>query len=196
MKRILLIVCLAGSAVQAGDWALVSRIYSDHTARNVGDFVTVQIDEQSSVSKDASNTRDKSASAKMGLNLPALQKGGQALWDALSLPEMSASGSKTFSAKGNKAVVDALSASITVSITEKLPNGMLVISGDRIVNIDNDLLKFTLTGMIRPEDIDLSNRVLSSRIAGASISYSTVGEFSQSTRKGVFTRALDWIVPF
>jgi flagellar L-ring protein precursor FlgH len=196
MKWILIIFLLFGSMVFADEWALVSRIYADPIARNVGDLVTVQIDEKSSVSKDASNSRDKTGSAKVALDLPALQKGGVALWDALQLPEWSVSGSKSFSADGSKAAADALSASITVYITEKLPNGTLVINGDRIVNIDNDLLKFTLTGMIRPEDIDLSNTVRSSRIAGASISYTTEGELARSSRKGFFSRAIDWIIPF
>jgi flagellar L-ring protein precursor FlgH len=196
MKRIILIFSVCGSVGFAGEWGLLSRMYADRTARNVGDLVTVQVDERSSVAQDASNDRDKSSAAAMALNLPALQKGGQALWDAISLPEWTVSGSKTFSAKGSKAASDALSASITVYITEKLPNGTLVINGDRVVNIDNDLLKFNLTGMIRPDDIDLSNTVRSSRIAGASITYTTVGELAASSRKGFLTRAIDWITPF
>ncbi|MDZ8117299.1 flagellar basal body L-ring protein FlgH [Pontiella agarivorans] len=196
MKRIIACVLCLATAAMAEEGGLAKRMYADRTARQVGDLVTVAIEEQSSVQKDASDDRSKSADGNMSFNFPGMEANGKAMWDALRLPEWSVGASKNYSASGGKASSDAFSASITVHITEKLPNGNLMIMGDRKVNIDGDIILFTLSGMIRPDDINRSNTVLSSRIAGAAITYETVGEFGKSQRKGLFSRTLDWIIPF
>ena len=195
MKRIIAILILTTLGVHAED-RLLSRLYSDRTARQVGDLVTIQIEEQSSVQKDSTNDRDKSLSGGMSFDLPGMTANNRALWDALSLPEWSVDASKTFAASGSKASSDAFSASITVYVTEVLPNGNLLICGDRKVNIDGDVVQFTLTGTVRPDDIDRDNNVLSSRVADALITYKTTGEFSKSQRKGLISRVVDWIIPF
>jgi len=196
MKRILAIVLFAGTVAHAEEGMLVRRLYADRTARAVGDLVTVKIEEQSTVKKDSANDRDKSASGSMSFNFPGMQANGKPMWDALKLPEWSLNGSKKFSASGSKATSDAFSASITVFVTEVLPNGNLMIVGDRKVNVDGDILQFTLSGMLRPDDIDRSNTILSSKIAGASITHRATGEFAKSQRKGLFSRITDWIIPF
>jgi len=187
---------LAGIGALAEAQGLASRLYADRTARSVGDLVTVMIEEQSSVSQDASNDRDKSTANSLSMNAPSPTLGGNNLWKSLVMPELSLNADKTFEASSKKENSGSLSAAITVYITEVLPNGNLMISGDRVVNIDRDLLKFTLTGMIRPDDIDRDNQVLSSRIAGASITYQTVGELAQNSKKGIFSRLIDWVTPF
>lgn len=197
MKR--LIICATAAMVTAacsGEGSLVSRMYADRTARQVGDLVTVSIEEETSVTKDSTSDRDKSVGADMGFNFPGMQANGTAMWDALKLPEWTVDASKKYSASGSKATSDAFSASITVHITEVLPNGNLMIMGDRKVNIDGDIIQFTLSGMIRRDDVSRSNSVLSSRIAGAAITYETLGEFSNSQKKGMFSRVVDWIIPF
>lgn len=196
MKRIMVYAMCWAAAAAAEEGMLVKRMYADRTARMIGDLVTVQIEEESSVKKDATNDRSKSADGSMSFNLPGMEANGSAMWNALKLPEWTLDASKNFSASGEKATSDAFSASITVHVTEVLPNGNLMIVGDRKVNIDGDIIRFTLTGMIRRDDIDTENTVLSTRIAGAAITYETVGEFGKSQRKGLFTRALDWIIPF
>jgi len=196
MKKQLIIIILAGIGALAEAQGLASRLYADRTARSVGDLVTVMIEEQSSVSQDASNDRDKSTANSLSMNAPSPTLGGNNLWKSLVMPELSLNADKTFEASSKKENSGSLSAAITVYITEVLPNGNLMISGDRVVNIDRDLLKFTLTGMIRPDDIDRDNQVLSSRIAGASITYQTVGELAQNSKKGIFSRLIDWVTPF
>lgn len=185
-------------SMAAGAWSapLLDNWYSDRTARRVGDLLTVQIEEQSTVQKDSSNDREKSLGGKFSFDLPSLVQAGNTLWEALSLPEWTVDGSKNFSASGSKQNTDVFSALITVNITEVLPNGNLMIMGGRKVNIDGDILQFTLTGTVRPDDVDRMNTVLSTRIAGAAISYETIGEFASNQRKGLVSRVVDLIMPF
>lgn len=195
MKKWMMILMLVAVAAQAQEGKLLRRLYADRIARQVGDLVTVEIEEQSTVSKDAADKRSKSVGGDAEFSLPGINLNGASIWGALSLPEWDASASKNFSSSGSKATSDAFSASITVHITEVLPNGNLMILGDRTVNLDDDLIKFTLSGMVRPDDITSLNQVLSSRIAGATITYETIGEFSKSQRKGIISRVVDWIFP-
>ena len=196
MKKFFAMMVITGLADGACGQGLASRMYADRTARAVGDLVTVLIEEQSSVSKGASNDSSKSREDSLSMNFPSPTLGGEDIWKAFALPEWSLNGEKKFDAEATKNASDSLSASITVYITEVLPNGYLMITGDRVVNIDGDLLQFTLTGMIRPDDVSRDNAVLSSRVAGASITYKTTGEFSRKSKQGFLSKAIDWVVPF
>ncbi len=196
MNTFFSMIVFAGFATVACGQSLASRMYADRTARSVGDLVTVLIEEQSSVSQGASNDRSKSRKDSLSMSVPSPTLGANNFWKAFTLPEWSLNADKNFGASAKKDATDSLSASITVYITEVLPNGYLMISGDRVVNIDGDLLQFTLTGMVRPDDVSRANSVLSSRIAGASITYKTTGEFSRSSKKSFLSKAIDWVVPF
>jgi flagellar L-ring protein precursor FlgH len=196
MKRIIILTIMAGLASAQAEDKLLKGMYADRTARDVGDLVTIMIEEQSSVQKDASDDSNKSVGGGMGFDFPGMEANGTSMWDALSMPEWSADASKSFSASGSKASSDTFSASITVYITEVMPNGNLLICGERKVNIDGDIIQFTLTGIVRPDDVSNSNTVLSSRVADALISYKTTGEFSKANKKGFFSKVLDWVIPF
>jgi flagellar L-ring protein FlgH len=186
---------LAASA-STDDWKMVSSIVADRTARQIGDLITVTIVEQSSVKKDASDSRAKNVDASFGFDFPGMEAAGVPMWDVLKMPDWTVNGAKSFGSNGSKQSSEELSAAVTVYVTEVLPNGNLIIMGERVVNINGDLLKFTLTGTVREDDINRLNEVLSSRIAGASITYKAVGEFQSSQKKGILSRMTDWILPF
>ena len=190
------ILILAVLAVQARGLNLADRMYADRTAYAVGDLLTVMIEEQSTVAQDAADARAKSSDMSVSANIPSPTLGAENLWKAFVLPEWSVNADKDYAASATKSTSDSFSAAITVYITEVLPNGTMMISGDRVVNIDKNLLRFTLTGTVRPDDVSRDNKVLSSRIAGASIKYRAEGEFSKASKPGLLTRMIDWVIPF
>ena len=196
MKKSVFIMIVTAIAFEGYAQKMAVKMYADRTARAVGDLVTVVIEEQSSSAQDATNDKSKSASAAAAASIPSPTVGGDAVWKSLALPEWSMEGNKAYNAAASKAASDSLSASVTVFITELLPNGNMVIRGDRVVNIDGDLIKFTLTGMIRPDDISTGNQILSTRIAGASITYKAIGEITDNNKPGMIARLIDWVVPF
>lgn len=197
MKQIITAIMLIAAALQTACGAnLSSRMYADRTAYAVGDLLTVLIEEQSSVAQDAADSRVKSKGNSLSASIPSATLGAENLWKAFTLPEWSIDAQKDFDAAASKESSDSLSAAITVYITEVQPNGNMLISGDRVVNVDSNLLRFTLTGTVRPDDISRDNQVLSSRIAGASINYRTEGEFASSSKPGILSRLIDWVIPF
>lgn len=71
-----------------------------------------------------------------------------------------------------------------------LPSGALEIAGDQrlIVNGQNQVLH--VTGLVRPEDIDSTDTVLSTRIAGVQATFQ--GNF-QEKNVGLIRRILNWL---
>ena len=166
-------------------------LFSDTKAHRVGDIVTVHITESATGSKDAETktgrTSSIDASASNFLGLPAA-----------TVTKLNASGSFTdaFDGSGSTTRTGALTADITTVVTEVLPNGNLVIEGQRDVTINSEKETITLRGVIRPEDISTSNVILSTYVADATIKYAGTGVIHDKQRPGWAIRILDWIWPF
>ncbi|MGB3541492.1 flagellar basal body L-ring protein FlgH, partial [Rubrivirga sp.] len=66
---------------------------------------------------------------------------------------------------------DLLTGTITARVVEVDAAGNLVIEGERRLNVDGDVHMMTVSGMVRPADVEPSNTVLSYQIAGADVVY-------------------------
>ena len=85
---------------------------------------------------------------------------------------------------------------MTARIVDILPNGNLVIQGNREVRVNHENQIITLTGLVRPRDISADNVVLSTYLADARISYSGSGIINERQRPGWLTRVMGKIWPF
>ena len=74
-------------------------------------------------------------------------------------------------------------------------NGNMEILGQKKLTLNNGDEYIRLLGVIRPEDIDSQNTVLSSRIANAKISYTGAGDVADSSKKGWFAKLIDAVQP-
>ena len=165
-------------------------LFEDIKARQVGDLLTVILDEQTDASKSAStgitkqNTTDISAPTILGQN-PTL--GGKPLSTALD-------SSSDFSGESDSSQSNKLQGSITVTVAEVLPNGNLRIQGEKWIAINQGDEYVRLRGIIRPVDIGPSNTVLSTQVADAQISYRGKGAPADSNAMGWLARF--FITPF
>ena len=73
-------------------------------------------------------------------------------------------------------------------VTNVLPNGYLVVRGDKWVTINTGQEFVRVTGIVRPEDIDPDNSVDSTRVGNARISYSGTGQLAEANRQGWLSR--------
>jgi flagellar L-ring protein precursor FlgH len=80
-------------------------------------------------------------------------------------------------------------------ITAVLPNGNMVIEGVREVLLNNEKEIITIKGVVRPEDVDTTNTILSSKIADAKIEYTGKGVLNDTNRQGWLARLLNFISP-
>ena len=111
--------------------------------------------------------------------------------NALSLTNES-----TFAGQGRTSRSDRLQATVPAMVRQVLPNGNLFVEGHRVVLVNREEHHFYISGVIRPEDIDGTGQVRSSRMADAQIEFTGRGDMTAGATKGWFTRMLDYIWPF
>ena len=180
------------------DNGALGTMFINAKARNVGDIVTIKIVETSSASNQATTDADRSTSLSVGLNsffnLEDRFSSSSKFFNPFA--PVDSSYSSDFAGSGATARSGALNAFITARIIQILPNGNLIIEGNREVRVNNENQVITLTGTVRPRDISAQNVIQSTYIADAKISYSGSGIVNDQQRPGWLTRILDNVWPF
>lgn len=169
--------------------------YGDKKALRVGDIVTVRIIESAQASNTADTDLSRSSSANASLStffgkkkFLNLFKLGDDLLTTSSKNDHQGSGSTTRSGQ--------LTATMTAVVREVLPNGNLVVQGTREVLVNHEQQFITLTGIVRPLDVDRDNVVLSTQLADASITIGGLGVVADKQRSGWGTWLFDFAWPF
>ncbi len=170
--------------------------YSDNRARFVGDTITVKIVETYQTSNNVKQGSSKQSNVKAGIN--NLLGYENQINKLLPLPEgfdpknlVSGSMSSGTSGQGQLQRDSRIVATVTARVVEVLPNGNLVIQGVRTIKRNRDLEYITLTGIVRPQDVDSDNSVLSSKVSDLYIEYSGKGPNSEAASgPGIITRLL------
>jgi flagellar L-ring protein FlgH len=180
------------------DNGYLSEMFVNPRAQRVGDIVTIRIVESSKATNKAKTSTDRTTATTVGLtNLFGLENrfpSGSNFFNPFS-PLQSDYANK-FDGTGSTERSGDLTAYISARIIQVLPNGNLVIEGNREVRINNENQIITLTGVVRPRDISPANIVQSTFIADARISYSGSGVLNDQQRPGWLARILDKIWPF
>lgn len=157
------------------------QLYEDRLARRVGDIITVMLSEKTVSSKSTGSNvkkndkQDWKGSASFGA--PVGQDVG-----------VKTETKKEFSGSADADQSNSLEGSITVTVVDVLPNGVLVVRGEKWLTLTRGDEFIRITGLVRPEDIRPDNSVISTRIADARISYSGSGQLSDSTAQGWASR--------
>jgi flagellar L-ring protein precursor FlgH len=175
----------SGGIYQAG---YDTRLFEDHTARRVGDILTVQLNERTQSQKGASSQDSKDDT--VSITAPILGLFGLGL---LSNADMKAQlqSSKAFKGKGSTDQSNQLSGAISVTVVEVLPNGNLRIRGEKRVTLNQGDEFVRLSGIVRPVDITPANTILSDKIADATFMYTGEGALADASSKGWLSRALN-----
>ena len=160
---------------------------TDRRASKVGDILTVSLSENFSASKSQSAKSAKKGELKF--DFPNVMTAGadDGLFDSSS--------DQSFDGSGSAGQNNSLKGQLSVTVTKVFDNGNMEILGQKKLTLNNGDEYIRLLGVIRPEDIDSQNTVLSSRIANAKISYTGAGDIADSSKKGWFTKLIDAVQP-
>lgn len=175
-------------------------LYEDMRAMRVGDVLTIRIDEKHKGSKSADTAAQRESTIQnslvgsgMGyLGLPGIRVSDETRRGF----GIDGSANSKFGGKGATSRTGTLTGTISVIVTEVLPNGDLRIEGRREVTVNSEKQLMTIAGVVRRVDVDTKNTVLSSAIADAKIEYAGLGVLDDVQRPGWLVRILDWIYPF
>lgn len=168
-------------------------LYGDRRADQVGDVVTIVFEERTQSSKSAETSISKSSENQV-LNPTLLGNLVRGHTEPLANQIDSAS---DFEGQAESDQRNSLSGTLTAVVSEVLPNGLLLVQGEKWLNLNRGEEYLRVSGLVRPEDIDGRNTVSSLRLADARIAYSGTGELADSNRAGWLTRFfMNPIFPF
>lgn len=177
---------LSGATVSAKSlWAEngVISLYADKKARNVGDILTIVINESTTQTANKSRSNSKSGSISVG--------SGTGIFDFIKA--FSASGSDSFKADGSATDTSRFVGQITVTVIEVLPNDNMVVEGTQSIWQNRDEHKITLRGIIRRDDVTIMNTVPSTKVADATLKFDGKGPLNAKQRQGILTQLFNFL---
>ncbi len=154
---------------------------ADRRAHQMGDTLTVVVTET------ASATASANTDANSGVQLGATTQthyGSHAYGVGLSGSD---------AGKGQTSRAGTLQAQLAVRVVGIENDGMLNIHGDQLVVINGEKQQFSLTGLVRSEDISSNNTILSNRISEAHIEFTGHGDVSEAQRRSILYRITRWL---
>ena len=162
------------------------NLYGDGRAHRVGDILTITLQESTSSQKSAKTELDKTSS--LSLAQPTLlgqtvDINGRPLSATLNGPTLD------FDGEGSSDMSNNLTGNITVTVHDVLPNGVLLVKGEKWLTLNQGDEYIRISGMVRPQDIGSDNSVMSTKLADARIAYSGTGAVND-------TNVMGWVSKF
>jgi flagellar L-ring protein precursor FlgH len=166
-----------GSIFQANQYR---PLFEDHRARLVGDTLTVQIVEKVSATQTSTSSIDKSGGLAAAVTaIPGISANS-------FLParaSIGATSSNTFAGKGSTENSNDFSGTITATVIDVLPNGHLIISGEKQIGVNHNVDVLRFSGQVDPRAIQVGNSVASAQIANVRIEQRGKGQ--QADAQGI-----------
>ena len=171
-----------GSIYQVGhDVAL----FENSVARRVGDTLTIRLNENTNASKKSSTSTSKATTAK----LPGPTIGGRPVTvHGTEILDTGIENSNKFDGKGDSTQSNRLQGDITVTVAQRLPNGNLMVRGQKWITINQGREYVRIQGIVRPIDIDPDNSISSLKVADAQIAYGGKGALNDANTPGLLAR--------
>ena len=201
MKPSYISVCILLSslvAAQSQFWNDQSgSLVADIRAHNIGDVLTVIIQETKNTSKNTSKAASKSSGVDAGIEAflysPAasgmLTKKGQ-------LPSMKLNGSSSFESDGNVTSSERINTRLSVRIIDILSSNQFLVEGSQKTSFGGEAQDVVMRGVVRRADITPQNTVFSWNLADVTMQFSSEGDLNEATKKGWFTKIWDKVNPF
>jgi flagellar L-ring protein precursor FlgH len=160
-------------------------LFMDLRARSIGDILTIMLVERTNASKESSTSTAKGSSVDTGFPVIA---GRPVTANGTPILNNEFESETTFDGQADSSQSNRLDGSITVTVAERLPNGNLLVRGEKLITINQGEEFIRLEGIIRPVDIGPENTVPSTKVADAAITYSGRGNLQATNRPGWLTR--------
>ncbi len=164
-------------------------LVADDKARQVGDMLTVLLVERTQAEKSVSS--NSSRTSDTATSLPAAKPFS---WVPQGL--LSGGAEASFNGQGAAGQANRLSGEMTVIVRAVRPNRVLLIEGEKRVRLARGEEVLRVSGLVRAQDIGTDNRILSTRIADARLSYTGRGELADAARQGWLARFFTKLNPF
>lgn len=178
----------SGSLFQAASYR---PAFEDPRARLPGDILTVQITERVTASQSSSASIDRSGELSGSISALPLLKGGP-----FERANLGAQSSNSFSGDGSTQSANTFSGSITTTVQEVLPNGHLLVVGEKQIGVNQNVDVLRFSGTVDPKQIRPGNVVASTQVANARIESRGRGAQNEALSIGWLARFFLSVIPF
>lgn len=175
-----------GTIFQIGQYR---PLFEDRRARFVGDILTIVINEKTNAGKDAASNASKTGSASA--SVPSMMK---LLLKPLQGTDLSASSANKYEDKSSVSSSNDFTGTIAVTVVDVLPNGNLVVGGEKQIGLDKDTEYVRFSGVVNPDTITNGN-VSSTQVADARIEYRTSSHIDSAEVAGWLARFFLSVIP-
>ncbi|MEW5887255.1 MAG: flagellar basal body L-ring protein FlgH [Pseudomonadota bacterium] len=165
--------------------------FEDHRARLVGDVLTIQISERVSATQESATTVNRNSELSAGVSAFPLARARE-----LGRLRTAAETENSFNADGSTEATHTFAGSITAVVTQVLPNGHLVVVGEKQIGVNQnvDVLKFS--GTVDPRTIRPGNTVQSTQVANVRVLSRGRGAQADAHTFGWLARFFLTLMPF
>ncbi|WP_312629418.1 flagellar basal body L-ring protein FlgH [Scandinavium sp.] len=168
-------------------------MFEDRRPRNVGDTLTIVLQENVSASKSSSASANRNGSTGLSMDTVPGMLSGLLGGDRANT---AVSGKNDFSGKGGAAAKNTFNGTITVTVQELLVNGNLRVVGEKQIAINQGTEFIRFSGVVNPRTISSSNSVISTQVSDARIEYVGNGYINEAQQMGWLQRLFLNLSPF
>lgn len=166
-------------------------LFEDRRARLVGDELTIQIEERVTASQQSSSKIDRTGAAQAGIAVAPVLK--SKFLDRFT--QLEGSSKIASDAKGQTDSTNTFSGTITVLVKEVLPNGNLLVSGEKQLGVNDNVDVMRFSGIVNPRAIRAGNVVSSAEVAEARLEQRGRGDIGRSQGLGWLSRFFLSFIP-
>lgn len=177
-------------------WTPVARLTDlgrDLRASQLDDVVTVLVSETVNAVATGVSTSQRSSSANASVSSLAGKKSAAgALANLAGL-----SGDQKLNGTGTTSRAATLNATLTARVVKVLPGGLLLIEGDKSIQVNSEQQVITVRGVVRTTDISTANTIPSTQVADMEIRVNGKGLVGDAVRRpNILYRLLLGVLPF
>jgi flagellar L-ring protein precursor FlgH len=149
-------------------WNDSASLFEDRRARRLNDILMINVIEKTKADTKEETTGNKQSSYNsllsnfFNINNKTL---GMSPGTSASNPQFGATNNDKFTGKGETKNEGTITATLSAKVVEVLPNGNMVIDSRKEITVNYETQYIVMQGIVRPDDIDQSNTVVSPKVA-------------------------------
>lgn len=167
--------------------------FEDPRARMVGDSLTIVIEERVTATQKSTSNVSKTGSVESGITSLPLVGTNASLLGKLGA---GADSTNTFKGTGDTANDQTFQGAISATVMDVLPNGHLVVVGEKQVGINQHVDVLQFSGTVDPRHVKPGNVVNSTQVANARILSRGRGQQAEAQQIGWLSRFFLSVLPF
>jgi flagellar L-ring protein FlgH len=109
---------------------------------------------------------------------------------------VSASSGTKYADGDTQSASNTFTGTIGVTVSEVLPNGNLIVVGEKQVAMDKGIEFIRFSGMVNPDTIQPGNTVSSTLVADARVEYRTSSQIDRAEMNSMMSRFFQSLLPF